>query len=202
MEKIKRYIFWSYILLIITVILIGCGKIYQNDKFAFGMSLLALVFMVLPPGIEKRFRLDFPFNTKCFLILFFYTSVFLGTANHFYTRFWWWDKFLHGFSGLVFANLGFLIVMYLNNYKTMDSRHARILAASFAFCFAVALGAVWEIYEFTMDKTFGFMYQGIGIDDTMTDIIFDTGGALIFAAFVFFQKKSSFKLITKREIGT
>jgi uncharacterized membrane protein YjdF len=163
------------------------------------MSLVALLFMVLPAGIEKRLRLEFPFETKYVFILFLYASVFLGTANHFYVLFWWWDKFLHGFSGLVFANLGFLIVMYLHGSKTMDSKHARILAASFAFCFAVALGAVWEIYEFSMDKTFGFLYQGIGIDDTMTDIIFDTLGALILAVFVFFQKKEKLKLISKSE---
>ncbi|HVJ48946.1 hypothetical protein [Desulfitobacterium sp.] len=106
---------------------------------------------------------------------------------------------LHGFSGLIFANLGFLIAMYLLRSKKMDSGLSRILLALFSFFFAVASGAIWEIYEYLMDKTFGFLYQGVGIDDTMTDIIFDTLGALIFALFLFFQGKRKFKLISEGE---
>jgi uncharacterized membrane protein YjdF len=198
MEKTERFTFWLYIFLILTIILAGCGDIYHNDKASLGMSVLALIFISLPSGIEKQFRLEFPSKLKFVFILFLYASIFLGTANHYYVRFWWWDKMLHGFSGLIFANLGFLIFMYLNGSNEMDSRRIRILAAAFSFCFAVAMGDVWEIYEYTMDKTFGFMYQGVGIDDTMTDIIFDTLGALIFALIIFLKKKEKLKLISKQ----
>lgn len=197
MKNMKRFTFWLYILLSSSIILAGFKEIYQSNWASFGMSILTLVFMSLPFLIEKRFRLEFPRKFISALLLFFYAAMFLGTANHFFIRFWWWDKILHGFSGLIFANLGFLIAMFLNRSQKLNTELSRILVALFSFCFAVASGAVWEIYEYSMDKSFGFLYQGVGIDDTMTDIIFDTLGALIFALFLLFQGKGKFKLISK-----
>ena len=63
--------------------------------------------------------------------------------------------------------------------------------AFFAFCFALAAGAVWEIIEFTIDGVLGFNMQKFALQDgtrlvgraalsdTMKDIIVDTCGALI-----------------------
>ena len=62
-----------------------------------------------------------------------------------------------------------------------------VFIAVFAFCFALALGAVWEIYEFTMDSVFGTNMQKYMLDngtaligqaalqDTMKDISVRTG---------------------------
>lgn len=197
MKNRKQFTFWLYILLCASIILAGFKMLYQENWFSFGMSTLTLIFMTLPFLIEKRFRLEFPRQFLCILLLFFYASMFLGTANHFFTRFWWWDKMLHSFSGLIFANLGFLIAMYLGHSQKLDSKFNRTLVALFSFCFSVASGAVWEIYEYSMDEIFGFLYQGIGIDDTMLDIICDTLGALLFALFAFFRGKNRFQLISK-----
>ncbi|AHF07042.1 hypothetical protein [Desulfitobacterium metallireducens] len=198
----KRVILGLYSLLSVTIIVNGFGEISQNVWGSFGMSMLTLIFMTLPFLIEKRFKLEFPREFLSVLLLFFYASMFLGTANHFYTRFWWWDKMLHGFSGLIFANLGFLIAMFLQNREKIGSALNRILVALFAFCFSVAAGAVWEIYEYTMDEIFGFLYQGVGIHDTMTDIIADALGALIFALFLFFQGQGKIKMISEGEEKT
>ena len=51
--------------------------------------------------------------------------------------------------------------------------------AFFAFCFAVAMGATWEVFEFVMDQLFGFNMQKSGLMDTMSDLIVDVFGALI-----------------------
>lgn len=199
MKNMKRFTFWLYILLSISIVLAGFVEIYQNNWLSCGMSILTLIFMSLPFLIEKRFRLEFPREFISVLLLFFYASMFLGTANHFFIRFWWWDKMLHGFSGLIFANLGFLIAMYLDHSQKRNSEFSRILVALFSFCFAIASGAIWEIYEYSMDQSFGTLYQGVGIDDTMRDIILDTLGALLFALFLFFQGKGEFKQISKGE---
>lgn len=192
----KRLTLGLYILLSVTIIFGGFREISQKNGFSFGMSMVALIFMSLPFLIEKRFKLEFPRGFLSLLLLFFYASIFLGTANHFFTRFWWWDKMLHGSSGLIFANLGFLIAMYLQRSEKTGSGLNRILASLFSFCFSVAAGAVWEIYEYSMDQTFGSLYQGVGIHDTMLDIIADTLGALIFALFLFFQGQEKVKLIS------
>ena len=66
-----------------------------------------------------------------------------------------------------------------------------IFVATFAFCFAVTLGVVWEIYEFSADYIMGTNMQKFGTEagelflgqaalmDTMKDLIVDTIGAFV-----------------------
>jgi uncharacterized membrane protein YjdF len=59
--------------------------------------------------------------------------------------------------------------------------------AFFAFLFALGMGALWEIFEFGMDRFFGMNMQKemlgdpSGLTDTMWDLIVDTLGAWIIA---------------------
>ena len=57
--------------------------------------------------------------------------------------------------------------------------------AVFALAFSVAIGAVWEIFEFAMDSIFGLNMQKSGLVDTMWDLIVDTLGATVIAAMGF-----------------
>ena len=123
--------------------------------------------------------------------MFIYASVFLGEVKGYYTRFWWWDSVLHAFSGLGLGFVGFLILYVL--YKTGKFKANPKLIVLFSFCFALALGALWEIFEFGMDSFFGLDMQRsrnletiygycdtrLGVLDTMWDLILDALGALI-----------------------
>jgi uncharacterized membrane protein YjdF len=59
--------------------------------------------------------------------------------------------------------------------------------AFFAFCFALAVGALWEIFEFAMDGLLGmnmqkpFLGDPSGLADTMWDLIVDALGAMAIA---------------------
>jgi uncharacterized membrane protein YjdF len=61
--------------------------------------------------------------------------------------------------------------------------------ALIAFRFADAVGALWEIFEFAIDGTFGTQMQKpmlndpSGLTDTMWDLIVDTLGALGISVF-------------------
>ncbi len=54
-----------------------------------------------------------------------------------------------------------------------------------AFLFALGVGTLWEIFEFTMDSLFGMNMQKpmlgdpSGLTDTMWDLIVDAVGALV-----------------------
>lgn len=50
-----------------------------------------------------------------------------------------------------------------------------------AFSFGVALGGLWEIWEWVSDRTFGSSLQ-LGVDDTVGDLIADTAGSACGAA--------------------
>lgn len=46
-----------------------------------------------------------------------------------------------------------------------------------AFSYAVSIGAVWEVFEFSMDQFFGTNMQKDGLMDTRYDLIIDIIGA-------------------------
>ncbi|MGE4284794.1 MAG: hypothetical protein AB7G87_13955 [Clostridia bacterium] len=197
MKKHDRTKIWVFIVIRFSVIIAGAIAIIDRNWTYLGMSILTLIVMLLPSIIEKQFRLDIPDEFEIVLILFVFAAVFLGELHQFYDKFWWWDKVLHSFSGLILGNIGYLIVSYLNSSTKMNITLSPIFVAVFSFCFAIAMGAVWEIFEYSMDKLFGLFMQRGSLDDTMIDLILDTMGALIFSILGYFQKKGKINIISK-----
>ena len=87
---------------------------------------------------------------------------------------------LHGGSAIAFGLVGSLLMLMLVKGERLKA--APLTVAFFAFCFAVMIGAVWEIWEFTLDQLFGLNTQKSGLVDTMWDLIVDAIGALIGAS--------------------
>lgn len=189
MKRTRTLVFRLYILLCLTIVPMTFVHFARLNWLSAGMCLLTLLFMSIPFILEAKYKLTIPRGFLTVLILFLYASLFLGTANRMYDVFWWWDKMLHGASGFIFAQMGFLLLMFLDPRQKQDTVKSRFLSALFAFSFSLAAGGVWEIYEYTMDCTFGTLYQGVGVYDTMTDIILDASGALVFALLLYFRKK-------------
>lgn len=147
----------------------------------------ALFLTLLPAFFSKRFRIRLPLSFLAAISLFVFGTLFLGEVFNFYERFWWWDLILHGSSAVGFGIIGFLFVFYLFQG---DKYEAPPWALSlFAFCFALAIGALWEIFEFSVDRFFGLNMQKSGLVDTMTDLIVDSLGAFIGAISGFFWLK-------------
>ncbi|MEG6616571.1 hypothetical protein V6C27_09110 [Peptococcaceae bacterium 1198_IL3148] len=197
MGKSNKKNLWIFIVIRLSIIIAGLIAIIDKNWTYLAMAILTLLVMLLPSIVEKKFNLQIPSEFEIVLILFIYAAIFLGELHQFYDRFWWWDKMLHSFSGLILGNIGFLIVSYLNSSTKMNIQLSPVFVAFFSFCFAVAMGAIWEIYEYFMDKCFGFFMQRGSLDDTMTDIILDTLGALIFAILGYYQQKGKINIISK-----
>lgn len=106
-------------------------------------------------------------------------SLFLGEVQGYYDRFWWWDIVLHIGSRFLLEILGFLLAYVLNEKEDIELDLYPKFIAFFAVVFAMGMGAVWEIFEFSMDQLFGMNMQKSGIVDTMWDLIVDGVGALI-----------------------
>lgn len=144
------------------------------------VSISALVLTILPALFVSRFQIRLPMSFLAAISVFVFCTLFLGEVYDFYEKYWWWDILLHGGSAVAFGLIGFLFVFYLFEG---DRYAAPPIAVAFtAFCFAVTIGAVWEIFEFGMDRTFGMTMQKSGLSDTMGDLIVDTIGASIGAA--------------------
>jgi len=143
------------------------------------ITALIMAATLSPIWLGRRLRINLPPEFELLAVVFLYASLFLGEFGDFYYRFWWWDTVLHTGSGFLLGVLAFVLVFVLNRSPTVHLELSPPFVALFAFCFAVACGGVWEIYEFTMDSLFGMNMQKSGLVDTMFDLIVDTLGALV-----------------------
>jgi uncharacterized membrane protein YjdF len=148
---------------------------------------------LIPFFVERRFKVHIPPQFQLMGIGFVFASLFLGEMRGYYTRFWWWDIVLHTSSGLLLGIVGFLLVHVLNEIEKIGMQLKPGFVAFFAFLFAVGLGALWEIFEFSMDTLFGtnmqkpMLHDPSGLLDTMVDLIVDTVGALVISLFGYYH---------------
>lgn len=149
-------------------------------------AFLVLAIMGLataPLVLRRRLTVSIPSEFQILAVIFVFAALFLGEIRGYYDRIWWWDIALHASSGLLLGILGFLLVHVLNETERIDLHMRPHFVALFAFLFAVAVGALWEIFEFAMDRVFGMNMQKpmlgdpSGLTDTMWDLVLDTVGA-------------------------
>lgn len=165
------------------------GRVKSDYVLMLMQCLLGIIALGMPSMITQKFKLEIPNKMYYFYVIFLYGAIFLGEIQNFYYKFQYWDLILHTFSGSMIGFLGFSVVEILNQ----ENEHVKLNAffvAFFAFCFAITLGAIWEIYEFVSDGILGTNMQKFalqnGIDlvgrkalsDTMEDLIVDGIGAL------------------------
>ena len=174
-------VIWAFLLIALVAALVqGRWSLAFVSVVTIGVSLLPIMF-------EHRFAFRRPLSFFTGIVLFGFATILLGEAFDFYERYWWWDVLLHGGSAIGFGLIGFVFAFMLFQG---DRYAAPAWAVSFlAFCFALSMGTMWEIFEFGMDQIFGMNMQKSGLLDTMWDLIVDTIGAAIGALAGFFFLK-------------
>lgn len=160
-----------------------------NYALMIAECVLGIIVIHIPSLLAHKFKFEIPFFLYIAYIIFLYCSIFLGEAQSFYYKIPHWDTILHAMSSLMLGFFGFMFITILNRDEHTLMRLSPFFVSLFAFCFAVTIGAIWEIYEFTMDGLMGFNMQkhstanGIPLEghlalaDTMKDIIIDAIGA-------------------------
>lgn len=184
--KLRRQPF--VVLAIWSALIIALGFALIEQRWSLGFVVVAtFALSLLPVSFASRFGLRIPARFFAAITIFIFATIFLGEAFDFYDRYWWWDIVLHGGSAMGFGLLGFLFMFMLFEG---DKYAAPPWAISFfAFCFAMMIGSVWEIFEFAMDQNFGLNMQKSGLDDTMWDLIVNTIGAMLGALVGFLYLK-------------
>ena len=160
--------------------------------------LLGLVVMMLPPLFTHKLKVMVPSFMTILYYIFLYCSIFLGEIFQFYYNFPNWDLLLHAMSGAMLGILGFLVVDWLNKDERVKLSMNPFFVSLFAFSFALMIGALWEIYEFSFDKFLGLNMQKFAyhdgtlmmgreaLSDTMEDIIIDALAAFSVSVLGFF----------------
>ena len=185
--------------LIISIFFIILRLIFQLKDFADNIQtdytlmlvqcILGIVCMMIPSIIKRKWNITIPSNMMIAYVVFLYCAIVLGEVRNFYYNIKNWDTILHTLSGAMLGSLGFSIISLLNKSESVPMELSPLFIAIFAFCFAVSLGCLWEIYEFTFDGILGlnmqkFMLEDgtqlvgrLALKDTMKDLIVDCLGA-------------------------
>lgn len=170
---------YPVVVLIVQAILLAeaVAGILTQAWMAVFVALATLGLTFLPYHFARFFGIRLPPSVLSAIVVFIFASLFLGEVADFYGRFWWWDSLLHFFSALSFGAMGFLLIFMLFEGDRYAAPHWAL--AVLAFCVALSIGTLWEIFEFGMDQIFGMNMQKSGLMDTMTDLIIDAVGAAI-----------------------
>ena len=164
----------------LALLFIAADALIEGRLSIVFIALATLVLSLAPVLVAQWAEIHVPPSFMLAVVLFVGGTLFLGEVYDFYERFWWWDLLMHGGSAVGFGLVGFVLVFMMFQGDRFAAPHGAV--AFFAFCFALAIGAMWEIFEFAMDRSFGFNMQKSGLRDTMGDLIIDMGGALLGSA--------------------
>lgn len=185
-DRVQR----AVVLLLVGVMAIEAGVAIWLGRWLQLLVVLAVMGLtLLPLALSRRFAVHIPPQFQVLVIAFVFAALFLGEVRGYYTRYWWWDIALHTSSGVLLGILGFLLVYVFNEDERIDLHLSPGFVALFAFVFALAIGTVWEIFEFSMDRLAGTTMQkpmfgdASGLTDTMWDLIVDALGALAVALY-------------------
>lgn len=230
--KLERFLFnfvnltlWASVV-ILTVLIITAPSEVSNEMavahpevhpksyyvLMYVESILGCIVITIPGRVEKKFHVHIPSHMMIPFVIFLYCAIFLGEVRSYYYRFVGWDTVLHFFSAGMLATLAYSIVSILNRSDQVPVSLSPGFLALFAFCFAVAAGAIWEIYEFTGDSLLGMNMQkwrteaGVplvgqaALADTMKDIIVDVLGAGIISLSGYFSMKRQKNWLQERQL--
>lgn len=188
------------------------GKIKSDYVLMLSQCILGLIVIILPSIIEHKIKIEIPSNMMIVFILFIYAATFLGEVRNFYYTVPHFDTILHTLSGGMIGALGFSIIAFLNNSDKIPVTLSPLFVACFTFCFSLALGGIWEIYEFLADGVMNTNMQKFALEngtmhigrqaltDTMKDLIVDAIGALVISAVGYISLKYKKGWVEKMQI--
>src|SRR3989344_5205326 len=193
----KRSVRFIVITFIRAILIIAFfSALYSNRRLVLSVSILALFLTFLPTILNFLFKIKVPAEFEIIVLFFIYGLFYFGEVKGIYTEFWWWDIFLNLLSAGVLGFIGLAVFYTLYNDKILNASPQ--LIAILSFCFAFTVGAIIEIFEYSLDNLFGFNIQRLGLADTMKDLIINLIGSFIVSLTGYFYiKEGKLNIISK-----
>lgn len=156
-----------YLVLRVLVILTLVRSFLRGEFESVLLSGLTLVLLILPSIFSRSLNIELPSTLEVIILLFIFAAEILGEINSFYLRVPNWDTMLHTMNGFLCAAIGFALVDMLNRSDRFSFKLSPVYLALVAFCFSMTVGVLWEFFEYTGDRFFGFDMQ----KDTVVHVI-------------------------------
>lgn len=114
--------------------------------------ILSLLLLFLPSIAERKMEVRFPTALEVTVVVFIFAAEILGEIGCFYVTVPFFDKALHTVSGFIYAAVGYSLADILNRNHRISFQLSPVFLAVVAFCFSMTIGALWEIFEFSVDN--------------------------------------------------
>ena len=196
----RKFIFWLVVLMLGIALYLLLTHENNKGRLIFTIvQLLAMLFVLrIPAFIQEIYHFKIPYLLDFVLITFAFSGFILGDVFNFYGRIPYWDSVLHAFSGVVIAYVGFIVIEYLDKEFTIPLSVSPLFMSLIVVSVALAIGAIWEIGEYTVDDIFHTNNQQYmestrstlydendiplqghdALNDTMKDLMLDLAGAI------------------------
>jgi hypothetical protein len=183
---------WIAIIFEILLTVTSIPSIISGQWKNLGLNLLAMICIPLPfiiTYIANKKNIVLPSSFQLVFLLFILLAQYFGEILKFYTMFWWWDLSLHGLFG-IYAVIIALNLMEGIIMKKKETTHQRfvVLTLVFAFCFSLALGTLWEMFEVVGDYILKTDMVNGGLEDTSSDLIIKILSAFITCIIYYYRK--------------
>ena len=167
-------------------LLMGCMLVYGLVTLNLGIAgnagiALAVSFV---PALLRR---EYGYSMDPALMMWIAVALALHVIGSlgFYEWFTWYDNLTHAFSATFVAGVGYAL------FRTFERHSEEVdippnLRSVFVVIFVLAFGVFWEVFEFAVVEVSAALgvespVTVYGIEDIVTDFIFNTVGALIVA---------------------
>lgn len=171
------------------LLLTGFAYLFSGDAIGFILFLAVFILSLLPVIIGQLYniRLHWLISLVWCFMLSMHMFGFLGA----YLWVPFYDDIAHVIGSLCLAGIGFAAIYFMNYSGKI---HMSLPCMGFfTFIWTMAIGAVWEIIEFTWDNIavfsseYGFSQNSLL--DTMSDLSIDaTAGILAAVFFVYLMR--------------
>ena len=138
-------------------------------------TLIIIIVAFIPDLLRKILKIDLPllFDFFITLALIFHVGNGLLDGSDIIDIY---NKFTHFFSAIVVAFLSLIVLYVLHEYEgNIADNHKKVLFD--IIIITIALGVVWEFFEWGTDVVFGLESQ-VSLDDTMLDLFSDFLGGV------------------------
>lgn len=144
----------------------------KQEKFYLKSTICITISLAVFLALKCLIPLEIPDYVMLFVILAIWIHLFLGYYLRLYRRFKMFDRLLH-----LYGSFSFSLLVYFITANLPIGAPSRLFRALYVLGWGIALGGIFEIAEYVMDRKNGSHTQR-GLKDTDFDLLFDVVGSL------------------------
>lgn len=153
-------------------------------QFELALNAGVPLLVTFLPAILRR---EYSYTMDAGLVLLLSVAVFLHAIGSLglYVQYSWYDEITHTVSAVLVAGIGYATLTALERHSSEIDLPPK-LRGIFILVFVLGFSVAWEVFEFGavwLSNAFGVTspVQVFGIDDIVTDMIFNLVGGIIVA---------------------